>query len=452
MPRETPALGRVFALVEGMSDVAEFPDVAVATSSILGVRAPLPQRSRLSTLVTDLLHPCHALRSCSILVKRKVESGTGRSRIGRQLQRLALACAAFTVASCIVAAPKVHADRVSVGVRATEQPVTIVIVTLDGVRWHEVFEGVDAKLAAEHDMPQSAVVSARELLPNLYAIIDSHGSALGAPGHGAAISASGPDFLSLPGYAEMLSGRSVTGCANNQCAGVAAHTIIEQLSSGAARPDADVAAVTSWGEIAKVTSYGSCRAAVSSGRHGGSNREIFGRDREGAELLSLAENAPRGLGDADFRPDALTADLGIHYLKTQAPRFLFLGLGEPDEFGHMNDYAGYLESLRRADARIAEIDAELQRLAASGTRTALFITADHGRADNFVDHGEKYPESARVWLVASGSALNARGFVVAPSERRLADLAPTMREIAHLPRDTDLAAGAPLVELLGTPL
>src|SRR5450755_4337419 len=217
-----------------MSDVAGFLDLAIGTcrgSRARRALSPAPQRGKLSKLVTDLLQRCHAPRSCSILVKRKLEAGTGGSRIGRQLQRLALACAAFTVTSCIVAAPKEHADKVSVAVRAAEQPVTIVIVTLDGVRWHEVFEGVDPKLAAEHNLPPSAVVSARELLPNLYAIIDSHGSALGAPGHGAPISASGPDFLSLPGYAELLSGRNVTGCANNQCAGVAAHTIIEQLSS-----------------------------------------------------------------------------------------------------------------------------------------------------------------------------------------------------------------------------
>ena len=88
-------------------------------------------------------------------------------------------------------------------------------------------------------------------------------------------------------------------------------------------------------------------------------------------------------------------------------------------------------------------------MAARGTRTALFVTADHGRADGFVDHGGKYPESARVWLVAAGSAIAVHGFVAAPSARRLADLAPTMREIAHLPRDSDLAAGAPLLELLG---
>ena len=383
-------------------------------------------------------------------MKSKLETDTGRPRIGRRLQRLTFACAAFTVTSCIVAAPKTHAEKSSVTANQAAPPVAIVVVTLDGVRWHEVFEGVDATLAAQHDLPPNAVVSARDLMPSLYAIIDSHGSALGAPGHGAPISASGPDFLSLPGYAELLSGRTITGCANNQCSGVATRTILEELTAGSSWDRPDVAAVTSWSEIAKVTSQGACSAAISSGRRAGAHRDLFARDAEGARLLGLGESAPHGLGDAEFRSDALTAELALHYLRTYAPRFLFLGLGEPDEFGHMNDYAGYLDAMRRADARIAEVDSELQRLAARGTRTALFITADHGRADSFVNHGEAYPESARVWLVASGSALEARGFVAAPSARRLADLAPTMREIAHLPPDTDRNAGAPLRELLGS--
>ncbi|HET7543164.1 MAG TPA: hypothetical protein VFK05_24995 [Polyangiaceae bacterium] len=167
--------------------------------------------------------------------------------------------------------------------------------------------------------------------------------------------------------------------------------------------------------------------------------------RVASERGPVSEPLPRSGG---FRPDALTAELAIAHLKAHAPRFLFLGLGEPDEYAHQNDYAGYLNAIRRADARVAEVDEELARLAAHGTRTALFVTADHGRADSFVEHGAKFPESARVWLIASGSAVRAAGFVAAPSERRLADIAPKVRRIAGLPRDHDPVAGMPLDELL----
>jgi len=358
------------------------------------------------------------------VVKSKVVAATGRSRIGRQLQRLVLQCAAFAVTGCLLASPNPsaggphvqRAGHASVLDPPSAPALTIVIVTLDGVRWHEVFEGVDAELAASHGLSPSEVVSAAELTPNLHRIVATHGAALGAPGHGAAISASGPNFVSLPGYAELLSGRRATRCRDNQCTGGGAQTLLDDFSAGSAR-DAQVAMYTSWPDIARVASV-----------HG-----------------LVLEPVPRS---PSFRPDALTAELAIAHLKARPPRFLFLGLGEPDEFGHRNDYAGYLQAVRRADERIAEVDQVLSGLAAQGTRTALFITADHGRADSFVEHGAKFPESARVWLIAAGSAVRASGFVAARRQRRLADLAPTVRQIAGLPRDLDPEAGMPLIELL----
>jgi hypothetical protein len=384
-------------------------------------------------------------------VKSKVDADTGRSRLGRQLPRLALACVAFAVAGCLIVPPKASAGKSTTGYAlqpGSQSAVTIVIMTLDGVRWHEVFDGVDPALAKERGLPPEAVVGAAELMPNLHAIIDTHGVALGAPGHGATISASGPNFVSLPGYAELLSGRRATACHDNQCPGAGTRTIVDELAVGTTEGRADVAVITSWAEIARVASLDARGALISSGRHGGATRAGFSQDAEERELLLRGEAATPAPGNGDFRPDALTADLALHHLQAHPTRFLFIGLGEPDEYGHQGNYAGYLDALRRADARIAEIDVELQRLAAHGTRTALFITADHGRADTFNEHGSKFPESARVWLVATGSALGTGGFLAAARERRLADLAPTVREIAGLPSDLDATAGTPLEELL----
>ena len=375
-----------------------------------------------------MLLPCHARGASLVIVKSKVVAATGRSRIGRQLQRIVLQCAAFAVTGCLLASPKpsvgappaARAGQTSRLSQSSTPPVTIVVVTLDGVRWHEVFEGVDAELARSHGLSPSEVVSAAELTPNLHRIVATHGAALGAPGYGATISASGPNFVSLPGYAELLSGRRTTRCRDNQCTGGGAPTLLDDFAAASGQGASQVALFTSWPDIARVAS----------------GRGV------------VAEPLPR---TATFRPDAVTADLAIAHLKAHPPRFMFLGLGEPDEFGHQNDYAGYLNAVRRADARVAEVDQVLARLAARGTRTALFVTADHGRADGFVEHGSKFPESARVWLIAAGSAVRASGFVTAPSQRRLADLAPTVRQIAGLPRDRHPEAGMPLSELLNAP-
>lgn len=360
-------------------------------------------------------------------MKRKVEAATGRSRIGRQLQRLVLQGVALAVSGCLLVTPNSSAGRfaderngqASTAGESSLPAVAIVIVTLDGVRWHEVFEGVDRRLAESHGLPPAEVVSAAELMPNLHRIVATHGVALGAPGHGAAISASGPNFVSLPGYAELLSGRRTTRCRDNQCTGGGARTLLDEFAGERGLGASQVALFSSWPDIARVAS----------------------------ERGTVAEPLPR---NGNFRPDAATAALALAHLKAHLPRFMFVGLGEPDEFGHQNDYAGYLNAVRRADAHIAQLDEQLAQLAARGTQTALFVTADHGRADSFVEHGAKFPESARVWLVAAGSAVRVAGFVAAPIPRRLADLAPTVRQIAGLPQDRDPEAGMPLGELLLT--
>src|SRR5688572_24807971 len=86
----------------------------------------------------------------------------------------------------------------------------IVLVTMDGVRWQDVFEGTDAVLSHAPSRP------ATELMPNLHRLAKERGAAIGAPGRGV-MSAVGPNYVSLPGYIEILSGRRSIKCQDNDC-------------------------------------------------------------------------------------------------------------------------------------------------------------------------------------------------------------------------------------------
>jgi hypothetical protein len=323
-------------------------------------------------------------------------------------------------------------------------PTQVVVVTLDGARYREIFDGIDPQLAAERGPIRGAVNAPEELMPNLHRLM-AQGAALGAPGHGASISASGPQFLSLPGYSEIFTGRRVTGCADNGCRGTSAHSIADELAE---QPRGwKTAVITSWPDIARVAGQNP-DVAVSAGRHAGATRAHFERaDAVGVALRKAEAEAPWP-GDGDFRRDRFTAELSLAYLRAERPDYLFVGLGETDEFAHQGNYAGYLEALREADRYLGELSAELLARAQNGVRTALFITADHGRAATFKDHGQAFPESARVWLVASGQAIAARGLVASPADRHLADITPTVRVLFGLPADRSQSAGFPLWELL----
>ncbi|MCE7892733.1 MAG: hypothetical protein DYH12_24015 [Sorangiineae bacterium PRO1] len=117
------------------------------------------------------------------------------------------------------------------------------------------------------------------------------------------------------------------------------------------------------------------------------------------------------------------------YLRQVEPSFLFLGLGDTDEYAHRNDYRGYLRALGHADHVVGQVASALRRLERSGRRTTLLVTTDHGRAADFAGHGGYAPESAQVWLVAAGWGIERRGLVSAGGKRHLADVTATLRAL-----------------------
>jgi phosphopentomutase len=169
-------------------------------------------------------------------------------------------------------------------------------------------------------------------------------------------------------------------------------------------------------------------------------------DVQASALLDAGAEAGPFPGLGDFRRDRETAALALHFLRAKRPRFLFLGLGETDEYAHRNDYRGYLHALVQSDRVIGEVAAALAELEADGRRTTLFVTTDHGRSASFTGHGESAPESADVWLVASGFGIGARGPVSGAGPRRLADVATTIRLLAGVGEPH--VSSAPLTELL----
>lgn len=321
---------------------------------------------------------------------------------------------------------------------------TVIVIALDGVRWQDVFLGVDPVLADRYRVPPGDRVDAARLVPSLHRLMTESGAAVGAPSAGPSMHASGPNFVSLPGYMEMLTGRADTGCTTNRCGTVALSTIADDVARAAA---GEVAVVTSWPRILRAASANPSSIVASAGRHGGVGREVLERDVDVAVSIRQGEAAGPAPGRRDFRPDARTEEVALAYLESRVPAFLFVGLGDTDEYGHKDDYRGYLRALSRADAFVGRIAEWVARRNGAGFPATLFVTTDHGRSNAFWSHGAKQPESSRVWLVAAGAGIAARGFVASPRERRLADVAQTIRRFYDLPLVRGHAAGAFLTEL-----
>ncbi|MCC6647222.1 MAG: hypothetical protein IT374_16820 [Polyangiaceae bacterium] len=307
---------------------------------------------------------------------------------------------------------------------------SVIVVTIDGARWQEVFHGVDRDRAIALGLSPDEIVDGRALMPNLHALGD-RGVVLGAPGVGAAISASGPNFASLPGYGELLSGRAPT-CQRNDCARIADETLLDACRALPGATSANVGVVSSWETIELAASRSRDAFFLSSGRHHVWRAGAL-RDPTMDALLARSERAFPTPGQLDYRPDRLTSQVALRYVEAARPRCALLGLGDADEHAHLGDYRGYLRALRAFDAFVGDLVGVLAAQGEHGATTTVIVTTDHGRADGFVSHGAKHPESARVWLFAAGGAVPARGEVALAQPAKLADVAPTLRAMLGLP-------------------
>jgi hypothetical protein len=314
----------------------------------------------------------------------------------------------------------------------------VVLITIDGVRWQEIFKGVEAARAKAAGLADCDVVPPAALVPNLTALAAT-GVAIGSDG-GEMVS-SGPNFVSLPGYRELLTGRAGGSCTHNLCGPIDERTLLDEL-----RGD-EPAVIASWEKLNNAAARDLRVTAVSAGRHGGATRDRLRVSPRASALLDEAAHVRAYPGWLDYRPDRYTSALALEYLKVKRPRFLHVALGDTDERAHRGDYPGYLEALRAADRFVGELTATLRDLGEYGEETVVIVTTDHGRAHDFRGHGGHAAESARVWLVAAGGSIPAEGAVTTSRKLALADVAPTLRVFLDLPADRSPHAGSPIVEL-----
>ena len=281
-----------------------------------------------------------------------------------------------------------------------EESPKIVLITVDGVRWQEMFEGADLRL---HGGRRS---SAREILPNVYRYFVDEGSAFGKD---SLVATTGTMHISLPGYLEMTRGYSTVDCITNLCEPELKTTLLDFFETAAV--------FSSWDTIRKATTSNPDRFVINSGR----NYRSTGHQQLG---LRDVKDFVCHVGHDDYRPDQYTIAASFDYLEKERPQFLWVALGDTDEYAHDGNYKGYLSAIKAFDYFVGELIQSYDK------NTVFIITTDHGRSADWRKHGIDN-DSGRVWLMMHGKGVQPLGFVKLDSPRSLSDLMPTILKITH---------------------
>ena len=300
-------------------------------------------------------------------------------------------------------------------VASAQPPVAnVIVVTMDGMRWQEVFAGLSADYLTNEGggvedtesytrrFGASTPAERRErLMPFFWTVVAKKGQVFGDPSAGSVARVTNGLRFSYPGYNEMLSGFADPRVNSNDKVANPNVTVLEWLIK---RPGfaGRVAAFASWELLPWILNE--TRSGIPSNGDGPPVKQpATDRDRL---LNEFSEELPPYWGATRF--DAPTAFGAVEYLRTRRPRVLYVMLGETDEWAHQRRYDLYLDAAWRNDRMIRRLWDAAQLMPEYANRTALILTTDHGRGDVIADwpnHGRETPASDRIWIAVMGPGI-----------------------------------------------
>ena len=100
------------------------------------------------------------------------------------------------------------------------------------------------------------------------------------------------------------------------------------------------------------------------------------------------------------------------HLRTARPRVLYIAFDETDDWAHDGRYDRVVDTLHLIDEYLRELWSFLQQDAGYRGRTAIVVTADHGRGDTPADwrnHGANVSGAENIWMAFVGPEWPRRG-------------------------------------------
>ena len=338
----------------------------------------------------------------------------------------------------------------------------VIIVTMDGMRWQEVFGGFDPVLATESAggvtrptalraafARESAEASREAIFPFLWQVVAKKGEIFGDRAAGNVGQVTNPYRFSYPGYNEMLCGYPDPRINSNDYKPNPNVTVLEWLN---ARPgfEGKVAAYGAWNRISRILNRDRSRLPMLSGWESiQPTGDLKLSERENL-LNDLLARTTRYWPDEST--DSIMTEAAMEYFVRHKPRVFYVMLGETDEWAHGRRYDLYLESAHQSDAFIQRLWETAQSMPEYAGKTTLVIATDHGRGatpQDWTGHGAKIPGAEAWWAAMMGPGVEARG-IIGQGEETQGQIAATIAKLVG--EDWNAAepkAAKPLVELGG---
>ena len=322
----------------------------------------------------------------------------------------------------------------------------IFIITIDGFRWQEVFNGADSLLINDGNYtPDAETIKSlywdassqqrrKKLMPFFWNVLAAKGQLFGNRELDNKVNVANAYAISYPGYNEIFTGNTDLTIASNAKDLNPNTNVLEYLNSTDNFKD-KVVVFTSWDVFPYILNKERSGLKINSGYEDIHDADSSLQD----EMINKVQDKAVNEKDAT-RFDALTFLAAKEYIKKHLPKLLYLGLGETDEFAHKGRYDLYLQQATETDRMIAELWHWVQTTPGYKNNTDLIITTDHGRGsktNKWSGHGAFIKGSSQTWLALIGPDFKPLGEMKNTEQLYEAQIAQTIASLSGLEFNTN---------------
>lgn len=317
----------------------------------------------------------------------------------------------------------------------------VILVTADGLRWQDLFSGIDANLMNEKSAGMADAKALREklvrdtpearreaLAPFFWNELAPKGIVLGNVAKGSSVKVANAFRVSYPGYSEILTGRTQDDVIKgNTPIQNPTPTILEFVREKLNLPRTKVALIGTWDTFNVIGEHTPHSVLINAGPQKFDLPDISPRARE---LTAMQDDLLTPWDGERF--DYITFELGLDYLRHYKPRLMHIAFGETDDWAHDKRYDRVLQSIQYFDRSLHRLWTAIQSMPEYRDKTTLVITSDHGRGSTLADytsHGAKIAGANQIWIAVVGPDTPAVGEASNSVEVFQRDIAPTILQL-----------------------
>src|SRR6266566_201475 len=274
----------------------------------------------------------------------------------------------------------------------------VIVITIDGMRWQDVFGGADPALLNSYygGVRDLEIIRGRfwretqqarreALMPFLWTVIAKEGQVFGDPEKNCSAMLTNGKKISYPGYSEMFCGFADPKIETNEKIPNPNVSVLEWLNN---KPSfkGKVAAFGTWDRLPFILNVERSHLPCLAGWKAIEDEPLSEKERE---INDVVRDMTRLWPDNTF--DVVSGHASLEYIRKHRPRVFYLMFGETDEWAHFRRYDRYLESAQKNDQFIARLWEMMQSMPEYAGKTSLIITTDHGRGStvlDWVDHNK----------------------------------------------------------------